>query len=90
MSFYDDLHQLAKRIPCDYCGAATGAWCVTKTGRRSSYLHSARSTLIFEANTAGYVQGVRDGLLEGAHVAGDRHAPGVEAELRRRATGWES
>lgn len=29
-------------LPCPYCNARAGEWCVTTNGFRSSYLHSAR------------------------------------------------
>jgi hypothetical protein len=99
VSFYADLHALADTIACDYCKAAAGQHCVTNTGRRSSWPHSARTRAIFEANSLGYCQGMRDGLREAADLAeraGLRQPVaagalvGLAQGLRDRAEGWES
>jgi hypothetical protein len=39
----DDSAEVAMvGIRCTYCDAAPGEWCVTTSGARSGYLHSAR------------------------------------------------
>jgi hypothetical protein len=38
----DDVQAEMVRLPCEFCGALAGQWCVTKSGARSGYLHSAR------------------------------------------------
>lgn len=38
----DEAHVAMLEIPCPYCNAGAGEWCVTVTGLRSGYLHSAR------------------------------------------------
>lgn len=73
MSSYATLHELADGIPCDYCKARPGKPCVTVTGRRASYKHSARTRAIFEANGLGYCEGMADGF---ATVANRLHETG--------------
>ena len=55
-----DLDQLAYLgLPCSFCGADPGTWCVTARpysrppGQRAAYLHDARTRLLYEAWRAG-------------------------------------
>jgi hypothetical protein len=41
---------------CDYCDAAPGHWCRTKSGKHASWLHSARTWALHQAWSAGYVE----------------------------------
>lgn len=58
-------------IPCTACGAEPGDWCVTfrpyyrTPGRRSAYLHAARTEAIRDAWREGHRDGMAAGL-EGA------------------------
>jgi hypothetical protein len=38
----DEAHAGMLALDCAYCGALAGQWCVTVSGARSGYLHSAR------------------------------------------------
>lgn len=38
----DDAQTAMLRFECGLCGALSGQWCVTKSGKRSGYLHSDR------------------------------------------------
>lgn len=38
----DDAQTAMLRFECGLCGALSGQWCETKSGKRSGYLHSDR------------------------------------------------
>lgn len=57
MSNVDDL---ALGLPCEYCSAAPGFWCVTKSGIRTQFLHAGRTDLLRQAWVDGYLQGEKD------------------------------
>ena len=38
----DYAHKAMLHFPCDYCRALPEEWCVTKSGAKYTYLHSAR------------------------------------------------
>jgi hypothetical protein len=51
------LDQFALTFACSYCSAHANQWCVTKSGKRSTYLHTDRVWLIQKVWSAGHVEG---------------------------------
>lgn len=47
---------IALDLPCGYCRVPAGTRCRTKTGRRATWLHTARSWPIQEAWSSGYCE----------------------------------
>jgi hypothetical protein len=37
-----ESHAEMLTYPCESCGAEVGVWCVSKSGRRATYLHVSR------------------------------------------------
>lgn len=69
MSNFSDLQDLALEIPCSYCAAPPGRWCITMPSKQlASYLHATRRWAIDQA----YALGWNDGRNDGPHAAGDR------------------
>lgn len=57
------MHRLANlmvEIPCARCGARPSEWCVTSSGGRATYLHSARTSPVDMAYGEGYMDGSRE------------------------------
>ena len=54
------LDALALRYPCLYCRAQPDEWCLTKSGARSTYLHSWRQSPVREAWLEGYHDGYQE------------------------------
>lgn len=59
-----DLDQLAHLgLACSFCGAQPGEWCRTarplkhEPGRRTTFLHDARTRLLWEAWKVGHTSG---------------------------------
>lgn len=56
-----DVEQLAvDLVPCDYCYADAGDLCVTRSGRSTTYVHSARSWPLQRAWWLGFTEGLKD------------------------------
>jgi len=76
--YLEDLALYA--VTCSFCGARPGHWCVTARpttrapGRRTPYLHQARTALILEAWRAGVASGRRMAYGEVAHAIEGRLA----------------
>jgi hypothetical protein len=49
-------------VTCDLCHAAPGTRCQTRTGRRATYTHAARSRAVLDAWSLGYREGGRDAV----------------------------
>ena len=61
-----DIGSLAVEISaCPYCAAPAGHPCKTKSQRRASYTHGARTTPLYALWREGYFEGER-GALEAA------------------------
>lgn len=55
------LSNLATGLPCDYCGADVGEWCIARpSGDRAAYIHEARLRPICDAFSAGFDEGQAD------------------------------
>lgn len=61
MSDYEpDHHRTSVReLICPWCRADVGEPCVTTSGKRATYPHSARSGPLYRAYNRGYLAGVR-------------------------------
>lgn len=56
-----DLYALAlAKIACTRCGAGPGTRCVTQSGLRATYLHSARTSPAFDFWWVGYNEGTNE------------------------------
>jgi len=54
-----ELEGLALELPCDYCNARGGTWCITASGRWpgkhwATWLHANREWVVREAWRVGY------------------------------------
>lgn len=62
------IEELAFQTACPYCRAAPGGRCVTISGARSTYMHSARSA----RSRIAYWQGYNDGRGDAMDTSIDR------------------
>ena len=46
-------------IPCATCSAGPDQWCLTKSTRWATWLHSARTWPVYEAWNLGYIEAER-------------------------------
>lgn len=51
-------------ITCGRCGAATDEWCRSRTGRRASYVHQARSWPTQQV----WIEGFHEGQADAVHA----------------------
>jgi hypothetical protein len=60
---YRDIRDIAiEQLRCGYCDAGYGQFCVTKSGARATWLHTARTCGLYSVYSSGYLDGLRDGL----------------------------
>ena len=79
----DALNELALYGPCLYCQANAGQWCFTKTGKRSTFLHTDRTDAVRMAYTIGHDVGYQE-AVNAAIEQPDTWARWVAREQRRR------
>ena len=49
-----DLDEIALQLPCPFCRAKAGEWCITASDEWASWLHGRRTTPIRDAWGLGY------------------------------------
>lgn len=78
-----DLEEIALKEYCDMCACPPGEWCLTRTGKRATRLHAARTTPVHEAWVLGWTEGKK----EQQKWVEDRFAEKFNG--RRVFIGWE-
>jgi hypothetical protein len=73
------------RLDCHTCDVGPGQWCRSKTGRRASALHSARTNLLWLAYGLGRINGAREERVEVAvRVLSQHQVRGEDGRLQAR------
>lgn len=57
----DEIQEIVLRLTCPRCGRGDGDWCVTKSGKRASYLHDVRSGPVYKIYRDGWLNGRKSG-----------------------------
>lgn len=77
------FNDLCLLITCEKCRVPSGEWCRTKTGRRASYVHRARSWAVQQVWHDGFTEGQRDvvGALDSGSEWSVRYIARVRTEM---------